>query len=750
MTLTIHCELVKLTGDLFMKKLLFILALAVSIFPTDSVSAKSSSSSYKCCKKTQCLVKHIDSELSECCQEIEAKLNIIDEEVKHVDSELSECCEEIQAKLDTIDDKVNTINSKLSCTNVIYAKDVPFIIPTAGEWCLGEDIVYNPVDQKPAIRIPGNLSNVTLDLNGKTLSQGGSKAIHGIDGISADAGVTNIIIRNGTVRDFSLHGVVVGGLSATPITTEIEINNIRALNNGVQLSTVNSGFAGIGGLALLTATDVKVLNCDLNQNFMSGLITQTVTKLTVENTHCDDNSWAKQTPTSNAITYACQLGGTTNIATFRNCTFNRNSGVSFVNGVFNVGGNLNDTIFENCKSNENNTLISDPTLLPQSNQIFVAGYAIDAGTNVIFKNCQANNGSMTVTVPNLQLDQCFISGFEFGPRFGDGVRNFDFIDCEASGNKVINNTGVSFAIIAQGFRGFTGTTFNRPGITNAAFIGCQSHGSNITHNPLPATFRARSLVGGFSLSHEGNITFEDCVSTGHNQNARNATNAQGNIIEFSLASGFDVRFTNLDIDARPGNGPVMFRRCTASGNFDTISGVAAGFSTREPIVNPPAPPAPFSASFVFENCISERNTSVSGISAGFDIFDLQSSKVANCYAETNAIGILVSETTAGRCIMNVFTNNMVSSNTQFGIQDTTSALSNSYFTNRAQQNGVTQPGGAAANNYSPSTLFPVAICGAPCVSANLIPIRSWVLPNAPCPYDTNCVLGEVLDNISIS
>ena len=84
-----------------------------------------------------------------------------------------------------------------------------------------------------AIRI--SASNVTLDLRGRTLSQI-SKTVPPVDGIIVDPGLTNIIIKNGTVRDFSDAGIRVGAVSTTstvPLVTELSISDIKSFNNGL-------------------------------------------------------------------------------------------------------------------------------------------------------------------------------------------------------------------------------------------------------------------------------------------------------------------------------------------------------------------------------------------------------------------------------------------------------------------------------------------------------------------------------------
>ena len=55
---------------------------------------------------------------------------------------------------------------------VIKARDINrngFVIKKGGNYCLEKGVLYDPCDGNPAIRI--SASNVTLDLNGNTLSQ---------------------------------------------------------------------------------------------------------------------------------------------------------------------------------------------------------------------------------------------------------------------------------------------------------------------------------------------------------------------------------------------------------------------------------------------------------------------------------------------------------------------------------------------------------------------------------------------------
>ena len=186
------------------------------------------------------------------------------------------------------------------CDYIITPKDIGcegFVITRPGYYCLCEDTVFNPaIGVSPYIgAITISASNVTLDLRGKTLSQI-SKTVLNVDGIIVDPGLTNIIIKNGTIRDFSDAGIRAGAVSSTvivPLVTELSISDIRSFNNGLSTTLVNPGFAtgdGIGGAVILNAQDVTITNSDFNENSLNGIWAFNMTKFTMENCHCDDNT----------------------------------------------------------------------------------------------------------------------------------------------------------------------------------------------------------------------------------------------------------------------------------------------------------------------------------------------------------------------------------------------------------------------------------------------------------------------------
>ncbi len=99
---------------------------------------------------------------------------------------------------------------------------VPYTISSPGLYCLAKNLTYTPTTGN-AISVTA--SDVTLDLNGFCLT-GPGKASGGNYGITINGGVTNVEIRNGTVKAFGNNGVHTGNGYG------IRIIGLRASDNG--------------------------------------------------------------------------------------------------------------------------------------------------------------------------------------------------------------------------------------------------------------------------------------------------------------------------------------------------------------------------------------------------------------------------------------------------------------------------------------------------------------------------------------
>lgn len=670
--------------------------------------------------------------------------------------------------------------------NLICAKEIGakgFVITTPGVWFLSEDVNYNPRGQNPAITIAAN--NVTLNLDGHILSQM-NKNVTGIAGIVINPGLSNITLKNGTVRDFSALGIQAGALPPAAVLSEFSILDIHALNNGNQELAASIQ----GGIALINTQDVILENSTMNENVLVGLYVNVTTKFTMNNSHCDDNTWGLKpitnpnVPFSNFAmgalfdnTVTATTTGPIEFITMTNCTFNNNFSIVQATGVeLNAGNNV---FIDSCQFNGNTTTANSPQVLmtqaPNGNSPFVYGLqVILPSSNIKITNCQCNNNSVIVNPPSdgssfvnmnifgegiiaaglitgqgiqgqqvgLSIDNCQCDGTSitintpinnnpatpgfdlihalnaFGMRIAATAKNVSITNTSASGSNFNNNTTAGVSASAHGY--------SIGGALHVFMNNCQSNGNFTTFTTTPTTAIPSVLVvDGFSISIDAEL--ENCFSNGHTQAVPNVGGT------LSTCAGFIIN---------PGNNiPIVLRNCVATNNVDTFAGtagsgsLAAGFLSRTTSNGP----------YLFENCIAELNTSNGSDAAGtagcgFYLSGPSNSKIIYSKAEKNNIGILVT----GASTENVIESNILSSNTLFGIRDETNTNTNSYFSNRAKNNGATP---ASTNYSSVNGILPPATCP-PTAGTPGTPIRFWQSPSAPCPVNNNGILDE-LDNISI-
>ena len=653
------------------------------------------------------------------------------------------------------------------CDFVITAKDIGCdgaVLCKSGYYCLCEDVVFNPKQCKnAAIRI--SASNVTLDLRGRTLSQK-SKNVLPVDGIVVDPGLTNITIKNGTVRDFSDAGIRVGAVSTTstvPLVSELNISDIKAFNNGLSTTLVNPGFStgdGIGGAVILNAQDVTISDSVFNENFLDGVWAYNMTKFTMENCHCDDNLSGTLATAPDQTAYGAAVTGQSVDVLIKKCTFNRNTSAGFGSG-FNSGfaaqnGQTTNIVFDSCQFNDTAVTISDSaiaTFLGENGGTASIGVEVRNATNATFNNCEAHGSSLTLNValtkefpPVLDFIDTLVWGFQF-----DGGNDITMTNCSSSGLRFQNNSGV-------GVRNFT-ESYELSSVNNFYMSNCHAYGNTNSYNADSSPLNVPSLlvVEGFDFTSASNGVVEDCTSSGHTQAAANPAEGQ-----FSFAAGFNAHVAFCDNCTT-----IVFRRCTANGNVDTGTfqqvdlpfggGLTFGFSTREPQVAGTTLGIN-SVAYVFESCIAESNTTNYGTGYGFDIFNLADSQINTCIANNNNIGINISDFTLPPATNqfgstnNIFRGNVVLANTAYGIRDTkplsSTPKNNAYYSNQAKNNGPNP----ATTNYSGAGIFPTASCNTGFCSApgsNLTPVLYWKLPQAPCATNSNCVTSTPLDNLSI-
>ena len=513
-----------------------------------------------------------------------------------------------------------------------------YVITEPGQYYLCDDIIYKPYGQNPAIRISeAAVGNVSLDLNGHTLSQF-DKSVLNINGIVVDPGLTNIELKNGTVSGFSNNGIQVGDTTYANISpvTDLKISNINCFNNAISSqSVIYTADAGVAGLLIVNAEDVVLENSRMNGNAGTGFVGGSILKLAVTNCHFDDNIWANQqfdaNPANPAINNAygagCVLfkvGPNANRGdiTISHCTFDRNTSIGYAYGLF-IDATPNSVI-EFCTANDTSSIVSDPAVVqaftvPANNcASFYCNGMQFSNRDLTLKNCQINRTSLTINVALSNVVADNIKGFNGcqGLNIG-GVPNVVVTDCDIGEQAFFNNSGIGIRMFNQSISTYGGGPMY--------FSNCRTFGNFNGPSPAPT----QSVVEGIDIAISNDVLIVDCVSSEHSQ-AAESTGLPGSF--YSYVAGFAAKYFE--------GGSTVFLRCLASDNIDTGStgGLAFGFTTREN-----STPGDLNSTFIFDSCIAESNTNKSGTGTGFDIFNLAGSKVVNCLAEANNIGIALND-----------------------------------------------------------------------------------------------------------
>jgi hypothetical protein len=198
-----------------------------------------------------------------------------------------------------------------------------FTITESGMYVLSDN-VYSSLITTRAIRI--NASNVTLDLNGKTLVGNPGGATRAIS--FGNTGGQNVTIKNGTLTNWPTAGI---GEENVITRTGIFIENVTILGGGAagsgisfsntglrQLSIKNcsvSQLSASAGISLAGPIDVTITNCTCEDNVGNGIT------VSGNNIRIKDSKFNK----NGAIGLSCTVS-TTGLFV-ENCTINGNTGV---------------------------------------------------------------------------------------------------------------------------------------------------------------------------------------------------------------------------------------------------------------------------------------------------------------------------------------------------------------------------------------------------------------------------------------
>ncbi len=254
---------------------------------------------------------------------------------------------------------------------------LPVTIAAPGSYYVTADLTIGAVNTRG---ITVEVDDVTIDLMGFTLAGAGAAAGSNGDGIYLSSGVTNVVIQNGTLRDWRNRGL--SGSNASNCLVE----NLRCLSNGSD---------GVYGL-----TDSVFRNNNCSGNSGSGLYVKGDS--VVEGNTCRENAGAG----ISADDGACLIAGNL-------CVLNDSAGILAGAGSL-IRGNT---------CNENNQ--GGGSLVP-------AGIHAERGCTIVDNVCRKNAGNGIQIDSEESDDGTLVRGNTCTYNTGDGILVY-------SGCRVVDN-----------------------------------------------------------------------------------------------------------------------------------------------------------------------------------------------------------------------------------------------------------------------------------------------------------------------
>jgi parallel beta-helix repeat protein len=270
---------------------------------------------------------------------------------------------------------------------------VPFAISNPGSYYLTTNL--QAAVGGAGIRI--DASNVTLDLNGFTL--GG--AVNSGHGLAVTAGVSNIVIRNGSIRNWQGAGVFAGS------TAQIRVEGVNAYGNGEHGIWVGDGSSlvrctTVGNFTgLETGNASHIINCSALNNRSTGVIVRDSCVI------------------SDALSVSNSFRGITAGADVQimRSTIGHNNNLGIVAGA--------GAIIQSCRTVDNDTggiLTGNGSLISQSTAAFNTGTGIAAGQrSVVVESLSESNQTIGIQALAGTVRACHAVGnTTVGIAVGDG------------------------------------------------------------------------------------------------------------------------------------------------------------------------------------------------------------------------------------------------------------------------------------------------------------------------------------------
>lgn len=276
---------------------------------------------------------------------------------------------------------VSTLKRDDQDTVHIKQTDLPLIISDPGtKYVLEESLVF---DGSSGAAIFILAPDVVLDLDDHTLSYKAASEDLGTYGVIVSLG-SNVTIKNGTIRDFTVMGILVSSSS------QVTMDYVRVINNGPTEGII-PGSVEAGGIIVLSSTEIQVTNSHIYQNIGFGIGFGDSFNIYIDGNHVDDNRGLQGFPTGETC-YALSLTNTgvppynqpNGSVVVKNSTFNRNRSGDTLIGIsiyslIAFQPVIENVLIENCQVFDHKTTSTNP-----AGNICTAVSVL--GRNVVMKN----------------------------------------------------------------------------------------------------------------------------------------------------------------------------------------------------------------------------------------------------------------------------------------------------------------------------------------------------------------------------
>ncbi len=565
-----------------------------------------------------------------------------------------------------IKDEIVRAAAGLGSGYIITQCDIPLVINCSGKYSLAQDIAFS---LGTAITI--NASQVTLELNDRTINGGGHD---GFIGIQVNPNMQNVTIQNGSVI-----GTFSTAILVSPNCSNITLDHLTANSNGFvgteiqqnsqDISVKNSQFNYNGGIGLLIREGALHVLIDSIDGSFNGPFGATL----------NHNGPAIQTA-------GLALDGISNDLIVKNSNFHDNFSTfstQFVNGV-----NLDNQVYGAVFNKTLHTLVENCTFYNLSNVGLCSGLSFFGEGNpthltyATIRDCE----SYSITSTN---------EFAYGFHLSSNPSQITIDNCIAAAI-----TGFKQAI------GLTSSFAQSLAISNCVF-------QNMTTDFMGVSGGSGTICGGINLFASANVAVRNCVVQNLTSTYTASLTTSLNVVEGIAVTGGSTAVNTISVEdcvvqnifgsTNLVNGynfneasAASVKNCVAlnianTSNALTTTIIAAGFAAD---IDTGLQTRNFPNQVVFENCISGSVfCPLQSHAYGFLVNWAVESSVLDCVSYGNGIGVALSTITTTTTLQSgnaIVRGNTAYDNTVAGFYDgsnSVNTLGNVFLNNIAYNNG---------------------------------------------------------------